>query len=359
MNLELVEKIANAVLYEGYILYPYRPSATKNQQRWNFGGVYPRKFSEANKGTDAWTMQTECLVSGDENTPVDIRVRFLQMVKREVGEPIADCGLRIADLEDDEKVSESDFQIVKFLEVGGKVFQTWQEAIERELKMPSFSLSELEEQTQQQTFTFPSNQESEVLRDENNKIAGVIVRKQEFISCEVKISAELVAEKLFKVTIRIFNQTPFEFGDNRDEGLMRAFVSTHKILSVRSGEFVSLLEPPTEFSKIAAECENIGTFPVLVGEEESRDCILSSPIILYDYPQVSPESAGDFFDGTEMDEMLTLRIMTLTDDEKNEMRGADERTRRMLERTETMPPEMMMKLHGVMRNLPPQKENDQ
>jgi hypothetical protein len=95
VNLELVEKIANAVLYEGYILYPYRPSATKNQQRWNFGGVYPRKFSEAQNGTDAWLMKTECLVAGDENTTVDIRVRFLQMVKREVGEPIADCGLRI------------------------------------------------------------------------------------------------------------------------------------------------------------------------------------------------------------------------------------------------------------------------
>ncbi len=352
MNLELVEKIANAVLYEGYILYPYRPSATKNQQRWNFGGVYPRKFSEANNGTDAWLMQTECLVAGDEKTTVDIRVRFLQMIKREVGEPIAD-------LEDDE-ISEAEFQTVKFLEVGGKIFQTWQEAVEREIELPSFSLSEIDGWTQQQNFTFGSNREIEVLRGEDNKIAGIIVRKQELINCRIEVSAEKVAEKLFKVTIRIFNQTPFEFGDNRDEGLMRAFVSTHKILGVGcGGEFVSLLEPPAEFSKIAAECENIGTFPVLVGEEGMRDCMLSSPIILYDYPQVSPESAGDFFDGTEMDEMLTLRIMTLTDDEKQEMRGADERTRRMLERTETMPPEMMMKLHGVMRNMPPNKENEQ
>jgi len=355
VNLELVEKIANAVLYEGYILYPYRPSATKNQQRWNFGGVYPRKFSEANNGTDAWTMQTQCLVSGDKKTTVDIQVRFLQMVKREVCKPTAD--LKGNDTQD--SIADADFQTVSMLEVSGKIFQTWQEAVEREIKLPSFSLSELDGRTQQQTFTFPSNREVEVLRDEENKIGGVIVRKQEFINCEIKISAEKVAEKLFKVTIRIFNQTPFEFGDNREEGLMRAFVSTHKILGVGEGEFVSLLEPPEEFSKIAAACENIGTYPVLVGEEGMRDCVLSSPIILYDYPEVSPESAGDFFDGTEMDEMLTLRIMTLTDDEKHEMRGADERTRRMLERTETMPPEMMMKLHGVMRNLPPNKENEQ
>ncbi len=266
--------------------------------------------------------------------------------------------MRIADFED-EKVSEFDFQTVKLLEVGGKIFQTWQEAVEREIELPSFSLSELDGRTQRQNFTFPSNQEVEVLRDEDNRVGGVIVRKQEFINCEIKISAEKVGEKLFKVTIRIFNQTPFEYGDNRDEGLMRAFVSTHKILGVGNGEFVSLLEPPPEFSKIAAGCENIGTYPVLVGEEGTHDCVLSSPIILYDYPQVSPESAGDFFDGTEMDEMLTLRIMTLTDEEKREMRGADERTRRMLERTETMPPEMMIKLHGVMRNLPPNKENEQ
>ncbi len=79
--------------------------------------------------------------------------------------------------------------------------------------------------------------------------------------------------------------------------------------------------------------------------------MLSSPIILYDYPQIAPESAGDFFDGTEIDEMLTLRIMTLTDDEKREMRGADERARLILERTEAMPVEHLMKLHGAVRGI--------
>ena len=39
-----VDQVANAVLYEGYILYPYRPSAVKNRQRWNFGVVYPRRL---------------------------------------------------------------------------------------------------------------------------------------------------------------------------------------------------------------------------------------------------------------------------------------------------------------------------
>ena len=102
-------------------------------------------------------------------------------------------------------------------------------------------------------------------------------------------------------------------------------------------------------SHLNASCKNVGTWPVLVGEEGQCDTLLSSPIILYDYPQIAPESAGDLFDGTEIDEILSLRIMTLTDDEKREMSQSDERARQMLERTETMPVEQLMKLHGVLR----------
>jgi hydrogenase maturation protease len=112
-----------------------------------------------------------------------------------------------------------------------------------------------------------------------------------------------------------------------------------------------LLDPPAAFREAAAGCQNVGTWPVLVGEEGERDCLLSSPIILYDYPQVAPESAGDHFDGTEIDEMLTLRILTLTEQEKHEMRSVDERARQLLERTETLPAEHLLKLHGVVRSL--------
>jgi hydrogenase maturation protease len=88
---------------------------------------------------------------------------------------------------------------------------------------------------------------------------------------------------------------------------------------------------------------------VLVGEEGDHELMLSSPIILYDYPQIAQESAGDLFDGTEIDEILTLRIMSLTDEEKREMRGADVLARQLLERTESLSPEQMMSLHGVMK----------
>src|SRR5208282_417095 len=118
--------------------------------------------------------------------------------------------------------------------------------------------------------------------------------------------------------------------------LRQALVSTHTILGVRQGEFVSLLDPPEDCREAVAACGNVGTWPVLVGEEGQRDTLLSSPIILYDYPQLAPESPGDFFDGTEIDEMLTLRIMTMTDEEKVAMAAVDERAAALLARTEAL-----------------------
>ena len=50
MNAALVEKVVNAVLYEGYILYPYRASSKKNRERFTFGRVYPEDYSVAQEG---------------------------------------------------------------------------------------------------------------------------------------------------------------------------------------------------------------------------------------------------------------------------------------------------------------------
>jgi hydrogenase maturation protease len=155
--------------------------------------------------------------------------------------------------------------------------------------------------------------------------------------------------------VRILNLTPFEEAERkgRDEALLRSLASAHTILGVRAGEFVSLLDPPEELKEVAASCVNQETWPVLAGEEGERDLMLSSPIILYDYPQVAPESEGDLCDGAEIDEILLLRIMTLTEEEKREMRDADDRARQILERTEQLSPEQLMKLHGVVRSLRP------
>jgi hypothetical protein len=138
---------------------------------------------------------------------------------------------------------------------------------------------------------------------------------------------------------------------SRDHVLLRSLISVHSILHVECGEFISLLDPPEQYKAAAAGCQNAGGWPVLAGEQGQRDLILSAPIILYDYPEIAPESPGDLCDGCEIDEILALRILTMTDAEKLEVRNGDDRARRILERTEMMPPEHFQKLHGALRGL--------
>jgi hydrogenase maturation protease len=154
---------------------------------------------------------------------------------------------------------------------------------------------------------------------------------------------------LCRLTARIENTTacePCEIAD-RNRAQRRAFASTHTILLADGGHWVSLMDPPEDLRKAATACDNQGTWPVLVGEAGSTDTLLSSPIILYDYPQIAPESPGDFFDGTEIDEMLKLCILTMTDEENREMAATEPRARALLERTEAMTPLEIGRLHGT------------
>ncbi len=346
MNAALVDGIVKAVLYEGYMLYPYRPSSVKNQQRFNFGVVYPRAYSEAQNGTDAWTMQTECLVKAGDNAHCTARVRFLRMVERSIGRlptPATDLSA----------VKEEKVERVERLEVGNSTFHAWQEAVEEVIEVTEFHLAALAVQSMQWPFRLSAKQEREAIRNENGSIVGIIQRDKNGMSGTIEFAAERVAPGLFKLTVHISNASRFdgEAAVTRENALARALVSAHTILEVRGGEFVSLIGPPDEYRDFVAACHNVGTWPVLVGAEGERDTMLSSPIILYDYPEIAPESPGDLFDGAEIDEILSLRILTLTDEEKREMRGADDRTRKILERTESMPDEQFMKLHGALRGL--------
>ncbi|MGH9544775.1 MAG: hypothetical protein ACRD23_06120 [Terriglobales bacterium] len=354
MNLGVVEQIAKAVLYEGYMLYPYRPSSVKNQQRWNFGVLCPQSYSEAQNGSEAWTMQTECLLEGSSMTGLEVRVRFLQLVSRTVGE----LTMPMTELLPGEV---PEFRLVDKLTVNDRVYRPWQEAIEREISLPVYKVEALGSGPVPHGFSFPEEKQFEYLRDGSGQIVGVIVRERRQLAVAVEVMAEKVADGLYKVNVRIRNTTPFEAAKDtsRDDALLSSMASAHTVLGAQDGRFVSLIAPPEPISEWAASCKNVGTWPVLVGEEGQRDTLLSSPIILYDYPQIAPESAGDLFDGTEIDEILSLRIMTLTDDEKREMSQSDERARAMLERTETMPVEQLMKLHGVLRGLRPLKEDTQ
>ncbi len=312
MSVARVEAVANAVLFEGYSLYPYRPSSIKNMRRFNFGVVAPRAVVESEDQGYSWRTNTECLVQGDLRSTLSVAVRFLQLTpqKAEAAEKADDAGSDSPD--------------------------PWLDARVRVTELPAARIADLA------SGATPS------------RVAFTFDDLQGY----VETSAERVAPGGFRVRVVVANTThvdvPAPLAHNAI--LPLAFVSTHSILSIEDGVFVSLLEPPDEWREAAASCTNIGVYPVLAGEPGRRDVMLSSPIILYDYPEIAAESPGDLFDGAEIDEILTLRIMTLTDEEKDEIRHADDRTRQILERTEALTPEHMIKLHGVMRGLRPDGE---
>jgi hydrogenase maturation protease len=379
MKDSLVKSIADAVLYEGYLLYPYRPSAVKNQQRWNFGALCPESYSLAQAGTESWTMQTQVLIEAGPNTKLNVAVRFLHLLNREVAQVVADCHSPIAECAHRELESFGGIHlgVVAELDFNSRLFQPLQEAVEREVCLPQIELEGSAIDDTFHPFSFPALETFEPLNDESTTgVVGALIRRQETINGVVEVRVERCelrnpvdeespntserqsgknskSNQLHRITVQIRNLTPFEDAGKltRDDSLMRSLVSTHTILTVENGELVSLLDPPEKFREAAAGCSNVGTYPVLVGEEGTRDCMLSSPIILYDYPQIAPESPGSLFDGTEIDEILTLRIMTLTDEEKREMRNADDRARQILERTESLPVEQFMKMHGAMKGV--------
>ena len=348
MNRELVDRVVAATLYEGYILYPYRPSSVKNQVRWTFGGVYPRAYSEATGGAEPWTATTECLLRGGDDVRVEVTVRFLHVVTRTAArleacrlEPPTDgtSGLARADV----------------IEIGGRVHRTWEEAAERTLEAGTRTLASLLEQPQQLTLTVDAGEEVEWLRGDDGLVAGALLRSHQPLAVMVEISAHRVSRDIARLRVTVSNVTPVGATDvaGRDSALRHALLSTHVVLGAAGGGWLSLADPPADAVDLAAACVNTGLWPILVGAPGSDDIVLASPIILEDHPQVAPESAGELFDSTEIDEILSLRILTLTDDEKAEMRGADERARAILDRTESLTRDDFMRMHGTLRSPAP------
>jgi hypothetical protein len=345
--MESVEKIAEAVLYEGYLLYPYTRTAMKNQQRWTFGGVYPQAYSEVTGGHDPWMMQTQCLIQGSDETRIELKVRFLHVIQRRVVKRV-------------NGTSEEGIPVDE-LWVDREVYRPWEEAVERELGSAEVSPGALPLHL---TIDVPAGRSEEQLVDEAGTMVGALVREWNAIQGRIEIeferppqSDEMAPEQAgrspYQLTVRIINSTPWQSDDpsSRQHVVRQSMISTHTILRVTGGAFISLLETPERYRKAAEACENIKTWPVLAGEDGERHTMLSSPIILYDYPQISPESRGNYYDATEIDELLALSVMTLTDEEKQELRESDPRGREILERTESLSPHELMNLHGAVRGL--------
>jgi hypothetical protein len=239
-----VRQIADAVLYEGYLLWPYRHTALKNQRRWTWGRVEP--------GDE---LRAQVLLEGEP--AVEAVARFLQIV----------------DVDDHE------------------------EGVEREVRAPG-------------VIDFPP------------------------LTGRVEMRSEKLRRRLHRITVRVVNTSA--------AGML---AGAHVILRAASGSFVSMTEP-----QAAELCENVGTWPVLAGPPGDRSAMLCAPFILEDHPRVAPESPGDLFDGGEIDELLILSILSMTDSERAAMRDADPRARAILERCEALSPEQLMRLHGTLRD---------
>lgn len=335
MSIERARKIADAVLYEGYVLYPYRASSGKNQVRWQFGVLAPRQWSDAGGCEHSWS-RTECLVEDDFE--IAGTVRLLQ-IQRRIVEQVVD--------------SDADtFQEVESLEAEDQLWTSWDEAIEREVEFVQSSESSLDERLVD--FEFPASRTTEAIVSKSGRRIGQFVRETTAVKGEIRLSAAPIEESraLRKLHVRIENVTPWhDAGASRDLVMRSSLIGVHTLLEAKPGKFVSLIDPPQWARTAVQKCLNVHTWPVMVGEDGDRDVVLSSPIILYDYPQIAPESPGDLYDATEIDEILTLRTMTLTEDEKRQARATDPRAAAIIDRVDDMPPEILDKLHGALRYL--------
>ncbi|MFL6223403.1 MAG: hypothetical protein ACJ75K_11390 [Actinomycetes bacterium] len=334
---EIARKVADAVLYEGYLLYPYRASAAKNQARWQFGVLMPRLWSESGPD-EPWSTQTECLLEPEDTTTVRVLVRFLHVQSKTVEAVDVEAGT---------------FNEAPALPVDGSELVPWDEATEREVTV-EVPLARLLAGELTTPFERPGGRRVESVHTVAGKLAGRTVRRRWPVMGSVRLSAERLEGPygLVRLRLQLENATAWnDPGADRSVALRHSLVAAHSLIGIDRGVFLSLLDPP-EWAKPAAEaCKNLHTWPVLIGEEGRRDAMLSSPIILYDHPTIAPESQGDLFDATEIDEILTLRTMALTEAEKREARATDERAAAIIDRVDNMPPELLERLHGAVRYL--------
>jgi len=334
---ETARSVADAVLYEGYVLYPYRASSRKNQVRFQWGVLMPRLYSEAD-GSERWNNTTACLLQPDENSILHVRLRFLQTQRRQV-----------------ERVSGSGFEGVAQLEVDGLAHLGWDEAVEHVIDLPPMAVDTTGTE-QVRNFVITGGSDIEQIVDSSGKVVGRFVRTRQPLQGRVvaTVADRDRASGTVRVLVSVANTSDARSSDGRGDAICHGLVGVHTILAVRSGKFVSLLDPPAVAASAAARCRSDGSYPVLVGNDDK--VVLSSPIILYDHPEVAERSPGDLYDSLEIDEILALRVMTLTEDEKAEARATDPRAASIIDRCDAMSPDTLGSLHGEMRPVTPPDE---
>jgi len=326
---EEVRPVADAVLYEGYSLYPYRANDAKNRVRWQFGVLVPERVARADS-SERYRVMAQMLVEGRSPT-VEVRVRFLQVQRRTVQQRTGDT-----------------FEEVAVLEAGDTAYLPFDEAVARELDLRA-AVADVEGGGLHQTFEVAGEHSVEDVP------GGRLAREARPLRATVDLAADPVAGPygVVRVRVEVCNATDWEGAvpGPREEALRSSLVAVHLVARLEGGAFLSMTDPPEWASRLVEESPSDGLWPVLGGQPGSRDLVLCSPIILPDHAQVAPESTTAFFDATEMDEMLSLRTLTLTEEEKRAVRGTDPHTAALLEQVEGLPADVLDRLHGAVRYL--------
>ncbi|MFF9348815.1 hypothetical protein [Streptomyces sp. NPDC014734] len=330
-DLDQVRRIADAVLYEGYLLYPYRASARKNRSRWQFGVLGPPSAAPACFAEEPG-MAMQCLLSVPDDAPgtagVTLRLRFLQHQVRRVRRR-------------EEGGGHTD---VAELTVDGTTVLSWDEAVEREIEAGPVPLTGPTDRV----CSVAGGEETEPLTDASGAEAGRIVRRREPLT--VRIRTDVTEDDGFvRLSVSVDNAHAGTAGD-KESALRVSLIGTHLLLHAHGARFVSLREPPDEAAPAAARCVQRRCWPVLAGPKGATDTVMGAPIILYDHPEIAEQSAGDLFDSTEIDEILTLRVMTMTEEEKAEARATDPRAREIVDRCDATEPGDLHLLHGLLRD---------
>ena len=302
--------MADAVLYEGYILYPYRASSQKNQSRWQFGVVMAPGYAAAEE-SEACVTRAECVLEHTGQPSVTVLLRFLQVQRRTSAEG------------------------------------EWDEAVEREVEVTAEAAA--------LSGSGPGVRHAFTIEGGEDREDGVVRRREPLAGAITVRAAEVPGPwRAVRLQVLVENRTELAVAPrHRDDALPTAFIAAHTILVVTGGDFISMTDPPEWAAPAVAECRNEGGWPVLADPDGGRRVVLSSPIILYDHPELAAESPGELYDGTEIDEILTLRTLALSDAEKAEARATDPRAAALLDRVESMDPQTMARLHGTIRSLRP------
>jgi hypothetical protein len=260
-----IRAIADSILFEGYALYPDRHFRLKSQQRWTFGTLFPQPYAERGDG-ERWYMRCECLLRAAHDAEIGVTLRFLQM---------ATC---------------------RHHPYTGK---NWEEAIACEWTMPPQRLSNIT------VAAFECNFGSQAVRSAEPATArdqGLIVRQGQPAYGRAIVQAVNLKSDLYRFSLRFQNLNPITEANclRRQLALPFAFASTHAVLAIDRGAWLSWTDPPKDQRTTTAACSNEGCWPVLAGNPEEARTVLVTPVALSDYPQIVLESADDFLAGAEM-----------------------------------------------------------